>query len=172
MRRAVTVVLCLGILAAAAGSAPGWAAGAGEGSGEQVREARERFNAAIAERDLEAIGSVLAPDLHVVTGRGTQYHGKPQMLAVWQRIFAEDPTLIYQRTPREIQVNEAWGLAEEVGDWTGSYTVGGEAVRSSGRYAAKWQRAQGGEWVLTAELFTTLACDGPPAGCPPPAPIE
>lgn len=174
MRRAVTVVLGLGILTVgAAGSASGWAAGAGgEGSGEQIREARERFNTAIAERDLEAIGSLLAPEVHVVTGRGTQYHGKPQMLEVWQRIFAADPTLIYRRTPREVQVNEPWGLAEEVGDWTGSYTVAGEAVQSSGRYAAKWQRTPGGEWVLTAEVFTTFACEGPPAGCPPPTPIE
>jgi ketosteroid isomerase-like protein len=145
---------------------------AAESSEAQIAEARERFNRAIADRDLETIGSVLAPELHVITGRGTQYHGKAHELAVWERMFAEDSTVSYRRAPREIQINELWGLAEEIGDWTGSYTVAGEAVHSSGRYAAKWQRTRGGLWVLTSEVFTTLACEGPSAGCPPPTPID
>jgi hypothetical protein len=45
----------------------------------------------------------------------------------------------------------------------------GSIVQASGVYAAKWQRTDNGEWVLQAEVFTTLTCDGP---CKKPDPIR
>lgn len=70
-------------------------------------------------------------------------------------MFDRDPTLVYRRSPREVRVNQPWGLAEELGV-----------------YAAKWQRAEGGEWLLQAEVFTTLDCRGPESGCVRPNPIR
>ena len=86
--------------------------------------------------------------------------------------FQNDPTTFYRRTPREITINEDWGLAEELGNWKGNYTVKEILVHVSGVYAAKWQRAVDGEWVLQAEMFTTITCTGPEGGCPPPEPIH
>ena len=80
--------------------------------------------------------------------------------------------MIYRRTPREVTINEDWGLAEELGNWRGVYTAEGVTVHASGVYAAKWQRAEDGEWLLQAELFTTITCTGPEEGCRPPDPIH
>ena len=137
-----------------------------------IREARERFNAAIESRDVMGIRSLLAPDYHIVTGRSEQSHGGDREAERWAERFRTDPTVMYRRTPREVTINEDWGLAEELGNWRGTYTVEGVLVHASGVYAAKWQRAEDGEWVLQAELFTTITCTGPESGCLPPRPIQ
>lgn len=136
-----------------------------------VRAAREEFNAAIVRRDADAIVRLLAPGYHVVTGRSDQSHGVETEREKWKGRFAADPTVSYRRSPREVRVNEVWGLAHESGDWQGSYATAGNPAKASGVYAAKWQRAADGRWLLQAEIFTTMACEGAPVGCPPPDPI-
>lgn len=126
-----------------------------------IRDARERYNSAIANRDADAIASLLAPNYHVVTGRSDQAHGVEEQRRRWADLFKNDFALIFHRTPRELRVNAAWGLAEELGDWTGSSTTGSVIVRTSGVYAAKWQRAVHGAWLIQVEVFTTLECSEP-----------
>ena len=140
-------------------------------SDEMIRSARERFNLAIADKDVNTIRSLLAPTYHIVTGRSAQNHGADEEATRWAETFRADPTVVYRRTPREITINEDWGLAEELGNWKGSYTADETLVQASGVYAAKWQRAEDGEWVLQAEVFTTLACTGSDSGCVRPDPI-
>ena len=136
-----------------------------------LRTARERINLAIANQDVEVIRSLLASSYHIVTGRSAQNHGADEEAARWSEVFRGDPSVIYRRTPRQITINEDWGLAEEVGNWKGSYTADGNMINASGIYAAKWQSAEDGEWVLQAEVFTTLACSGSDSGCVRPDPI-
>ena len=137
-------------------------------SKENIIATRERFNTAIANKDAETICTLLAPTYHIVTGRSDQNHGAEEEAARWASVFQSDPTAIYIRTTREITINEAWGLAEELGNWKGSYTIAGKLVNASGVYSAKWQRTQNGEWVLQAEVFTTIEFD---EGCVPPGQI-
>ena len=141
------------------------------GSDEMIRAARERFNGAIAAQDVEVIRSLLAPSYHIVTGRSAQNHGAEEEATRWAEVFRQDRSTVYRRTPREITVNEDWGLAEELGNWKGSYTTDGNLIQASGVYAAKWQRAENGEWVLQVEVFTTLQCSGSESGCLRPDPI-
>ena len=137
-------------------------------SADLIRAARERFNIAIEYKDAEAIRSLLAPSYHLVTGRSAQFHGADEERTRWAEVFRTDPSTVYVRTPRDLTVNEAWGLAQESGNWAGRYTNEGIMVQASGVYAAKWQRTEEGEWVVQVEVFTTLTCDGP---CEKPDPI-
>lgn len=141
-------------------------------SNEMIRTTRERFNIAIASKDVAAIRTFLAPTYHIVTGRSAQNHGADEEVIRWAETFRADPTAVYRRTPREITINEDWGLAEELGNWQGSYTAERTLIHASGVYAAKWQRAEDGEWVLQVEVFTTLTCTGPDTGCVRPDPIQ
>jgi len=143
----------------------------GDGAGAEIRRARERFNAAIARRDTIAIGDLLLPSYHLITGRSAQAAGRDAGRHSWAVLFAADSTVTYVRTPREVRVNEAWGLAEELGDWVGRLRAPDGAVDVGGVYAAKWQRTTSGAWRLQSELFTTLRCRGGPAGCVPPEPV-
>jgi ketosteroid isomerase-like protein len=135
-----------------------------------IRAARERFNAAIASRDTATIGSLLLPTYHIVTGRSVQSHGAADEIGTWRTMFS-DTTLLYVRRTREVRANPSWGIAEELGDWTGRLTAPDGPVRVNGSYAAKWQRDTGGRWRLQSEVFTTLHCEGGPQGCKPPDPV-
>jgi len=140
-------------------------------SENEIRVIRERFNEAIANHNAETIGSFLAPEYHIVTGRSDQFHGADEEPLRWAGVFEKDPAVVYRRTSREIRVNELWGLAEELGNWSGSYSAENGIVNASGVYSAKWQRAENGEWLIQVEVFTTLECDGPANGCVRPDPI-
>ncbi|MFN8425189.1 MAG: nuclear transport factor 2 family protein [Anaerolineales bacterium] len=131
---------------------------------QSIRNVRERFNKAIEEKDVETIRALLAPTYHIVTGRSDQFHGADEEVR-WASVFQSDPTAIYVRATREITVNEAWGLAEELGNWQGSYTLKNILVKASGVYSAKWQKTKSGNWVLQAEVFTTIEFD---EACVPP----
>jgi ketosteroid isomerase-like protein len=137
-----------------------------------IRAAREKFNIAIAEKDIPTIRSLLAPSYHIVTGRSEQSYGADEEAVRWTRMFQTDSTRAYRRTPLDITINEEWGLAQELGNWKGTYTSNGTLVHISGVYAAKWQRATNGGWVIQAEMFTTVTCTGPDGGCIPPDPIR
>ena len=135
-----------------------------------IRAARERFNAAIVTRDTATIASMFLPTYHLISGRSAQSHGVDEEVSVWKSMFA-DTTLLYVRRTREVRANPAWGIAEELGDWTGRLTAPDGPVRVNGSYAAKWQRDTGGNWRLQSEVFTTLHCEGGTQGCKPPDPV-
>ena len=137
-------------------------------SSEPILTAREAFNLAIVGKDAKRIRPLLAASYHLVTGRSDQFHGADEEERRWAELFQTDPGAHYRRTPRQITVNEAWGLAEELGDWQGTYSVNRKLVKASGVYAAKWQRTQQSNWVLQAEIFTTINFD---EACIPPDPI-
>jgi len=137
-------------------------------SSDLIRAAREAFNRAIAEKDAKRIRPLLAESYHLITGRSDKFHGADEEEIRWADLFQSDPTAVYRRTPREITTNDSWGIAEELGNWQGEYTLNGELVRASGVYAAKWQRTTQGNWVLQAEIFTTIKYD---EACIPPDPI-
>jgi ketosteroid isomerase-like protein len=141
-------------------------------SSKMIRSAREQFNEAIATHAAESIRAFLAPEYHIVTGRSDQFHGADEEALRWAGVFEKDPAVMYRRTSRDIRVNEAWGLAEELGDWTGRYNAVNGMVNASGVYSAKWQRAENGKWLIQVEVFTTLHCDGPASGCVRPDPID
>ena len=138
-------------------------------SNELIRNAREKFNIAIANKDAETIRTLLAPSYHIITGRSDQSHGQDEEAIRWSNVLTSDPTAIYRRTPREITINEAWGIAEELGNWQGSYTLENKIVQASGVYSAKWQRTKNNHWVLQAEVFTTIDFD---EACVPPDEIN
>jgi ketosteroid isomerase-like protein len=144
----------------------------GNGDEESIRSARLEFNQAIKDQDVAAIGRFLAPEYHIVTGRSQQSHGVAAERELWASTFAKDPTFVCQRDTRELRVNRSWGLSEELGDWNCHFTAEDKTVHASGVYAAKWQRAVNGSWLIQSEVFTTMACEGSEAGCKPPEPIE
>ena len=106
-----------------------------------------------------------------MTGRSAQRQGVQKSLESWTAMFRDDPTVNYVRTPVDVQVNEEWGLAHESGRWKGRLLASDGPARLTGVYAAKWQRTTGGAWLLQAEIFTTLSCQGGPKGCLPPDPV-
>lgn len=119
-----------------------------------IRLRRAAFNRALAERDLAAIGPLLAADAVLVTGTDSSVlSGRKAQLAAWKREFAALPRTVYTRTPDTIVASPVEPIALEHGRWHG---VAASRTDASGAYTAKW-RETGGVWVIEAEIYLTLA---------------
>lgn len=119
-----------------------------------VRLARAAFNKALADGDLAAIGPLLAPDCVLVAGTDSAVLvGRRAQLLAWKREFSALPRTVYIRTPDHITMSPLVAIAMETGQWAG---VCDGVVQASGTYGAKWRKI-GGQWVIEAEIFVTLA---------------
>lgn len=123
---------------------------------ETVTAARAALNRAIAAKDANAIAAVLAEEYHIVTALNSQRFGREESRRSWETMFADDPAATFERTPRQIDVNDELGMAHETGDWAGTFSAGSGPVSVSGIYSAKWQRAESGQWLVLAEIYTPL----------------
>jgi ketosteroid isomerase-like protein len=124
-----------------------------------IAAARERSNAAIAAHDTAAIMREWMPDIHVVSSASRQTAGAAANAASMQAQFTRRPDTKWVRTPRRIEVFEAWQVASEAGDWVGTWTDPDGPIRIRGTYLAQWRQV-GGRWLIQAEVFVPEACEG------------
>jgi hypothetical protein len=121
-----------------------------------IRLRRAAFNTALAAGDLAAIGPILAPGAVLVTGTDSAVlPNRKAQLQVWKQEFAGASRTVYTRTPETVVVSDVEPIAMEHGNWQG-VVAGTGAFLASGAYSAKW-REIGGEWVIEAEVYLTLA---------------
>lgn len=121
-----------------------------------IRLRRAAFNRALAEADLAAIGPLLAQNVVMVTGSDSAViAGRKAQLLAWKREFAARARTTYVRTPETITVSAVEPIALEQGKWQGTSAASGEHL-ASGDYSAKWRKS-GGDWVIEAEIYVTLA---------------
>lgn len=121
-----------------------------------IRLRRAAFNRALAERDLVAIGPLLAPDAVLVTGTDSAIlSGRKAQLAAWRSEFAATSPTIYTRTPDTILVSPIEPIALEHGRWQGVDAATGQPL-AAGAYTAKW-RQNADDWLIEAEIYLTLA---------------
>lgn len=121
-----------------------------------IRMRRAAFNRALAEGDLAAIRPILAPYAVVVTGTDSAVRtDRKAQLAIWKANFASPDRAIYTRLPDSIVLSPVEPIALEHGQWEGVIAATNKPF-ASGAYTAKW-RESGGEWVIEAEIYLTLA---------------
>lgn len=149
--------LCLVALLSLVGSAIG-AQSTGSDVAE-IRRLRESSNAAIARHDTAGIGAILAPQLVVVSSNSAQSIGRQAMLDRFAQQFAARADVTYRRTPRDVRVFAAWGMASEAGEWTGSWTDPDGKLSLGGRYFAKWRKLDG-SWRVESETYVPEYCTG------------
>ncbi len=124
-----------------------------------ISAARARSNAAIAAHDIAAIAQEWMPDVHVVASTGAQAAGVDANARSMASAFARRPDTKWVRTSNRIHVFEAWAVASEEGEWTGTWTDPDGPVRITGTYLAQWRNLNGA-WRIQAEVFVPIACEG------------
>ncbi len=119
-----------------------------------IRLQRARFNQALANGELSAIGPLLTNDVVLVAGTDSALlSGRKAQLLAWKREFASPDRTIYLRTPDTITLSPIAPIAFEQGKWQGTLASG--AILASGIYTAKWRQV-GADWLIEAELYLTL----------------
>lgn len=129
---------------------------------EQIRLTRSQSNQAIARHDVDGILESMADDYHVSTSSGTLLEGRAEIGEAFASRFAEFKDARYQRTTESIDLNTTKSIASEAGAWVGSWTTPDGPFRTGGNYLAYWRKING-RWLIHAELFVPLFCEG--SGC-------
>jgi ketosteroid isomerase-like protein len=128
-----------------------------------IRTARERYNAAIANRDVAAVRAVFAQDYKGIAGtNGDLVAGGDAMAAFFDKAFKTPGFITYIRTPDVITVATPAERAMERGRWVGRSISGTTEIRNEGEYLAVWVPVAGG-WKLRSETFVTLSRTESPA---------
>lgn len=128
-----------------------------------ILEARDSFNTAILEKDIDGVAAVLADDVVLITGTDSlQFSGRSAQLELWREDFARDDRIVYDRSPTCVTVSKLYPIAMEIGEWRGSRSADDENF-VGGSYSAKWRKLDD-RWIIEAETFLTTTCGG--ALCP------
>lgn len=125
----------------------------------RIREARAASNEAIRDHDAERLASFWTEDYSLVASTNLKLTGREKNRQSMASHFEERPDVVYVRTPNDIGVYAAWGMAWESGAWEGRWTEDDGTVEIGGRYFAKWQETAAG-WRILAEIFVPTRCDG------------
>ena len=161
MTRTSILVLTLSLFAAGTSNAsePQCSHSGDAGEVNKVQDQRQLFNAAIADKDIQAIESVLHDEVILITGTDSDvYTGKATQLAIWSSDFSKPDRAVYVRTPACIRVSPVLPVALEYGTWRGEKPDSAGSF-AAGSYAAKW-RIVDGLWRLESEIFATEDCGG------------
>lgn len=126
---------------------------------DNIRAAREKYNAAIARHDADALKSFLDEDYVITISTGYIQRSRNEYVSSFATHFEEFPDVVYVRTPTDIALSNAYPLAIEHGTWVGSRTDKHGKVENGGQYTAAWKKTDG-TWRVYSELFVGLYCRG------------
>ncbi|MES2005988.1 MAG: nuclear transport factor 2 family protein [Bacteroidota bacterium] len=115
-----------------------------------IKSLRASSNEAIANHDINKLSSFWLNDVVLVRGNSTHVTGKDTIISDWEKLFTENPKVLYIRTPSQITISKNDTLAWETGTWKAfnSYSAGGN-------YSAMWKKSNN-TWKILAELFVSL----------------
>jgi ketosteroid isomerase-like protein len=127
-----------------------------------IRQVRSESNAAIDRHDVPGVLATLEPEYRVSSSSGNFLDGRDAMGDAFADVFARFSDAKYVRTTTTIELSTAGPYAAETGEWVGTWTTPEGPHRTGGRYIAYWRKT-GDRWLIHAELYVPLFCDG--AGC-------
>jgi uncharacterized protein (TIGR02246 family) len=129
------------------------------GAEAEIRERREAFNRAIADRDTAALAAIWTDDVDVVTSAGGRISGRDAYRERFASYFENRPGYTYRREPYRVRVHEPWGVATERGRWRARWTEPDGSVDVGGEYLIHWRHTDAG-WRVHAEMFAVIHCRG------------
>ena len=117
---------------------------------ETIKSLRAASNEALAKHDIDEMAKYWVDDLVLIRGNSSHLTGKDTIVAVWKKLFNDNPKVVYTRTPTLITISNNDTLAWETGQWKAfnSYSNGGN-------YSAMWKKSNN-SWKILAELFVSL----------------
>ena len=123
---------------------------------QAIRLARDRYNAALAVRDLAKVRALLLDDYVGLPGSsGNLVNGGDAMIERFAVAFSDPAFVTYVRRPYDVRIARPAQRAMERGRWVAMYRGDGAKPRVTGEYLAVWVPGPQG-WRLRSESFVTL----------------
>jgi ketosteroid isomerase-like protein len=118
--------------------------------GQYIRAARAASNAAIAKKNITAVAKYWKDDFVEISSDGSLISGKEAVVADWQKMFENDPSIRFERQFNKIEFARGGTVAIEKGIliYTSPYNY-------KGYYTALWRKIDG-VWVTQMENFVSV----------------
>jgi uncharacterized protein (TIGR02246 family) len=134
---------------------------------QAIRDADERYNDAIVQRDLDKMMSVYAPNAVSMSPGDPPEHGVEAIRAAWRPLLAT-PGFKLQIIPEKIDIARAGDMALELGHTEVEGTLSNGPLKAKANYVVGWQKLNG-QWKITHETFVPDRIPiPPPSGFGPP----
>lgn len=114
-----------------------------------IRDARTASNTAIAKKDIGGVAKFWMNDYVEISSDGSLISGKDAVMADWEKMFANDPTITFDRELQELSFNNNGNVALEKG------ILKYPSYNYKGLYTALWRKIDG-VWVTQMENFVSL----------------
>ncbi len=116
---------------------------------QSIRDARTASNTAIAKKDIGAVAKFWMNDYVEISSDGSLIAGKDAVMIDWEKMFANDPTITFDRELQELSFSNNGTLALEKGILKYS------SYNYKGLYTALWRKIDG-LWLTQMENFVSL----------------
>ena len=117
---------------------------------QYIRAARLASNAAIAKMDVESVARFWKEDYVEISSDGSLIAGKKAVVADWKNMFANDPSIRFERQLQQIEFTRGGTVATEKGILV--YTA---PYQYRGYYTALWRKT-GDVWLTQMENFVSV----------------
>lgn len=125
-----------------------------------IADINQRYVAAVAARDVDAVVNVYAADARLLPANGPRADGHDAIRAAWGD-FLKTPGLNMSFTSSDLTVSEAGDMAIDIGAYHMTMTgPKGESIQDVGKYVTIFKKV-GDEWKISVDTFNT---DTPIAG--------
>jgi ketosteroid isomerase-like protein len=127
--------------------------------GDQIRERRLAYSAAIEARRPDHMRGFLADDMVQLSSNGETAIGRDAVLQTYAAHEFRDPNfIVYERLPDSVDISDNGRSAVERGHWRGRFRqADGTIAGNSGLYQAGWIK-RGGAWLIRTESYVRLHC--------------
>jgi uncharacterized protein (TIGR02246 family) len=153
---AAVVAACVIFVAACGGSSP-------EADQAAIGEANKKWLAAIAAKDVAAIGAVYAEDASMLPPNAPKVAGREAIQANWTQMVAA-PGFALTFETEKLEVAKSGDVAVDIGTY--SFTPSEGVPAESGKYVVTWVKRDG-NWVVFTDMFSANQPAPPPAPAAP-----
>lgn len=117
---------------------------------QYIRAARIASNEAISKKDVAGVAKYWKDDYVEISSDGSLISGKEAVVADWKKMFANDPSIRFERQFQQIEFARGGTVAIEKGIliYTSPYNY-------KGYYTALWRKIDG-VWVTQMENFVSI----------------
>jgi len=120
---------------------------------QQIRDLEQQWAQAAAERNLDAIVDLFAPDGRIMPPNAEAAMGHDSVREAWGAIL-QLPELDFSFAPTSVTVAESGDLAYVIGTYQLMFGSEDERVQDSGKYLDIWEKVDG-EWKVMVEMYNS-----------------
>lgn len=132
----------------------------------EILERSALWNVAFFEKDVAKVMDLFSSDAQFASAGG-KWQTKERGSRAFTTLLNKRPDLQWSIHPKDIKVNNDWGVAYETGNWSEWWTETDGTAKIDGTYFLMWKKAPSEPWLIHAAIFTPLSCTGESSYCRP-----